>query len=108
IHSVLLKPLPYPDADRLVRIASVNPQLGLTDSRSSDLNIVDWQDRSTTLQAIAAFQEWDGAVTIAGESESVQVDWVTPSLLPMLGLRPVAGRLLMQTDPDSGVMLPYS
>jgi predicted permease len=108
IHSVLLKPLPYPDADRLVRIDSVNPQLGLTDSRSSDLNIVDWQDRSTTLQEIAAFQEWDGAVTIAGESESVQVDWLTPNLLPMLGIRPVAGRLLRQTDPDAGVMLPYA
>ena len=108
INAVLLKPLPYPEPGQLVRLASVNPLLGITDSRSSDLNIVDWQDRSTVFQEIAAFQEWDGAVTIADESESVQVDWVTPNLLPMLGIHPAEGRLLMKSDLDSSVMLPYA
>ena len=105
----MLKPLPYPEpVDQLVHIASVNPLLGITDSRSSDLNIADWQNRSTVFQEIAAFQEWDGAVTIAGESESVQVEWVTPNLVPMLGIHPAAGRLLAKSDSDSVVMLPYS
>ena len=41
-------------------------------------------------------------------SESVRVNWVTPNLLPMLGVKPVHGRLLMESDMDSGVMLPYA
>ena len=63
VNAVLLRPLPYPEADGLVRIASVNPSLGLIDSRSSSLNVLDWQRQSTLFESIAAFQEWDGILT---------------------------------------------
>ncbi len=108
VDSVLLRPMPYPDPERLVRMASVNPELGVTDTRSSDPNIVDWQDRSAAFAEIAAFQEWDGAVTIDGVSESVRVNWVTPNLPAMLGIQPAHGRLLQKSDMDSGIMLPFS
>src|SRR4029434_4022458 len=42
VNAVLLRPLPYRDPDRLVRIASVNQSLGVVDSRSSGLNVLDW------------------------------------------------------------------
>lgn len=58
--------------------------LCVTDSRSSDLNIVDWRDRSIAFEEIAAFQEWDGALTYAGGSESVPENWVKPNLPSML------------------------
>src|SRR5881227_885392 len=59
VNAVLLRPLPYRDSQRLVRIASVNPNLGPGDSRSSGLNVLDWQRQSTVFESIAAFQEWD-------------------------------------------------
>lgn len=109
INTVLLRPLPYPEADRLVRIASVNPKLGIGDSRSSDPNILDWKDRSRSFDRFAAFQEWDGVLTIRGRSESVRVNWATPDLLSLMGVQPVAGRLLTENDDvNSGVLLPYS
>ncbi|MCW5559243.1 MAG: ABC transporter permease, partial [Verrucomicrobiae bacterium] len=108
INGVLLRPLPYPEPDRLVHIASVNPELGMADARSSDPNIADWQDRSTLFEEIAAFQEWDGALTIAGESETVRVNWVTPNLLGLLGIQAAQGRPLSADDMDSGIMVPYS
>src|SRR5215469_11030866 len=53
LNVVLLRPLPYPEADRLVRIASVNPTLGIADSRSSDPNILDWKERSRSFDKLA-------------------------------------------------------
>ena len=108
VNAVLLRPLPYRDPDRLVRIASVNPSLGLSDSRSSGLNVLDWQRRSTLFESIAAFQEWDGVLTFNGKSASARVNWVTPNLMPMLGLKPLLGELLPDgEEPQSGVVLPY-
>jgi putative ABC transport system permease protein len=108
VNAVLLQPLPYQEPERLVRIASVNPSLGLPDSRSSSLNILDWQRQSTLFESIAAFQEWDGILTFNGKSESARINWVTPNLMSMLGLKPLLGTLL----PDSqeltpGLILPH-
>src|SRR5262245_17611337 len=107
VNAELLRPLPFAHADRMVRIASVNSALGVSDSRSSDPNFVDWQDRSTVFDRLAAYQEWDGVLTIAGQSHSVRVNWSTPNLLSMLGVQPVKGRLLEERDIDMGVLLPY-
>src|SRR2546422_9375981 len=74
VNAVLLRPLPYREPDRLVRIASVNPSLGVTDSRSSGLNVLDWQRQSASFESIAAFQEWDGILTFKGKSEPARVD----------------------------------
>ena len=108
VNSVLLRPLPYRDADRLVRIASVNPRLGLTDSRSSAKNILDWQRQCAAFEEIACFQEWDGVLTAAGEAEPVRVNWATANLLPMLGIRPAAGRMPADGDAEHGVLLPWA
>ena len=108
VNAVLLRPLPYRDADRLVRIASVNPSLGLSDSRSSGLNVLDWQRGSTLFESIAAFQEWDGVLTFNGRSVPARVNWVTPNFMPMLGLKPLLGTLLQGgEEPESAVVLPY-
>ena len=108
VNAVLLRPLPYHDPDRLVRIASVNPSLGVTDSRSSGLNVFDWQQRSTLFESIAAFQEWDGILTFKGKAEPARVNWATPNLMPMLGLKPLHGALLPDGEtPTPGLMLPY-
>ena len=108
VNAVLLRPLPYREPDRLVRIASVNPTLGVKDSRSSGLNVLDWQRQSTTFESIAAFQEWDGILTFKGRSEPTRVNWVTPNLMPMLGLKPMHGALLPEGEtPAPGLVLPH-
>src|SRR5579859_5904278 len=108
VNAVLLRPLPYRDPQRLVRIASINPNLGLADSRSSGLNVLDWQRQSTVFESIAAFQEWDGILTFNGKSEPARVNWVTPNLMPMLGLKPLLGALLPDgEEPAPGLVLPH-
>jgi predicted permease len=107
VHSVLLRPIPYRDPSRLVRVASVNPSLAVADSRSSAKNILDWQRQSTAFEDLACFQEWDGVLTIAGQADPVRVNWATPNLLPMLGVQPVCGRLFNERDTEHGVVLPH-
>jgi putative ABC transport system permease protein len=108
IQSVLLRPLPYREPGRLVRIASINRSLGVTDSRSSGLNILDWQRQSTLFENIAAFQEWDGVLSDNGKSQPARVNWATPNLLPMLGITPILGEgLPVGEEPASGIVLPY-
>ena len=108
INSVLLRPLPYREPDRLVRIASINPSLGVTDSRSSGPNILDWQRQSSLFQDIAAFQEWDGILSDHGKSQAARMNWATPNLMPMLGIEPIVGEgLPVGEEPASGIVLPY-
>lgn len=107
INAVLWRPLPYLSAGHLVRVSSVNPGLGISDARTSDPNIVDWAERNSVYKELAAFQEWDGTLTISGRSTPVRVNWVTPNLLSMLGVQPVLGRLLLASDVNTGVLLPY-
>src|SRR5439155_10587399 len=108
VNAMLLRPLPYRDPERIVRIASINPSLGVVDSRSSGLNVLDWQRQSTLFESIAAFQEWDGILTFNGKSEPARVNWVTPNLMPMLGLKPMLGALLPDgEEPAPGLVLPH-
>src|SRR6266571_3872123 len=108
VNAVLLRPLPYRNPERLVRIASVNPSLSLQDSRSSGFKVLDWQRQSTLFESIAAFQQWNGILTHNGKSEPARVDWVTPNLMPMLGLEPLLGALLPDgEEPAPGLVLPH-
>lgn len=108
VHGVLLRPLPYRNPERLVRIASVNPSAGLADSRSSGLNVLDWQRLAQSFEAIAAFQEWDGILTLKGRSHPARINWVTPNLLPLLGVQPVLGGLLpVDETAASRILLPH-
>lgn len=108
VNAILLHPLPYQDPDRLVRIASVNPNLGIVDSRSSGLNVLDWQRQCKSFESIAAYQEWDGILTFKGKSEPARVNWITPNLLPMLGLTPIVGGSLSKDEATTpGLLLPF-
>jgi putative ABC transport system permease protein len=108
INSVLLHPLSYREPERLVRIASINPSLGVSDSRSSAPNVLDWQRQSSLFEGIAAFQEWDGILSNDGKSQAARMNWATPNLMPMLGITPIIGDgLPVGENPESGIVLPY-
>ena len=97
-NAVLLRPLPYPDADRLVEISSTVQRQTVERRRSSFPDYFDWRDRTSSFEGIAA---WDSTARIAsGEGEPVQVEteFVDGPYLDMLGARPVAGRLFGADD----------
>ena len=89
VHAVLLRPLPYGDSGRLLALA--NRWDGNAAAGLSDPELMDYQERSRTLQiAAAAFYPVNlGAV---GEPERVAGVAVTTNLLPVLGVAPALGR----------------
>ena len=57
VNSVLLRPLQFPEPERIVLLDGVNPRQGITQSNMSVPDIVDWQKQSQSFEQIAAFSQ---------------------------------------------------
>ena len=89
---VLLRPLPYPEADRLVKLFE-RSLVGSGYNELSPADHQDWRRLNSTFQAIGAYA--DGAVNLvgAGDPRRLQIASVTPDLLPLVGVSPLLGRV---------------
>src|SRR5580700_7460318 len=69
VNSILLTPLPYPDADRIVRVLEKPPDAPR--NGISTLNFLDWRNQNTVFESMAA--QTGGVVTLTGYGEPVQL-----------------------------------
>jgi len=93
LEGVLLKPLPYPQAERLIGVWHTAPGIGVKDlNMSPSIYFVD-REQNTTLQDIGVYASDSLSVTGAGEPEQVRGLDVTDGTLSLLGVSPVVGRL---------------
>ena len=93
VETVLIKPLPYRDSARLVNILEKQAKTGVQRYFVSPSDFYDWQERSHTLEAFAAY--WRNEVNLTGaghDPEHLPCISMTPSLLATLGIRPILGR----------------
>ena len=93
VHGVLLDPLPYKDQRAVVVLNETASQYPNPISVSWQ-NYLDWRDRSTTFEAVAAFRSLQMTLTGMGEAERLPARMVTSTLLPMLGVELPLGRHL--------------
>jgi putative ABC transport system permease protein len=92
----LFRPLPYPAASRLVSLRETLPEGGGQWSGRtllSPANYLDWQARTRSFESMGAFERTDYNLATEGEPERVPAARITASLLPTLGMAPLAGRL---------------
>src|SRR5947207_3849627 len=75
VNSVLLRPLPYPDADRIVTLEGVNPAHGITQSNMSVPDLVDWQTQSHVFQKMAGYFTGGLVLNNGDEAERVRGAW---------------------------------
>lgn len=99
VESVLLRPLPYAHAERLVRIGPANGS-GL--SNTSWLNYRDIRDQSRTMEALGCYAEDVGVVRGKEGSMSVVTPAVTPNIFNMLGAQPLVGRVFTEEEGQPG------
>jgi hypothetical protein len=107
---VLIRPLPYKDADRLFKVWEA--PLDGTNGRNevSPALYADWTRTTRSFESLGA--HYNSATNLVGGGEPVRVEtaFVTGSLLPILGVSPARGRLLNDADnsDQSSVVISYS
>ena len=100
VYGVLLRPLPYADANRIMAIFEVNTRG--TWSRLADPNFDDFRDQNRSFQAIAKYN--DNVVSISGTSQPTRttIAGVTPDFLKVFGVQPILGRDFVASDAKKG------
>ena len=91
VDGILLRPLPYPDPDRLLLVRDVQPSL--SEAPMSYPEYLDWRGQDQLFSAVAAMSRLRFNFTGEGEPERLNGIRASASLLPMLGVKPAAGRL---------------
>jgi predicted permease len=100
--ALLLHPLPYKDADRLVILWNSSPGLGITRDWFSTAQYFDIKNQHHGFEQIALAIGGNFNLTGDGEPERVGVIRMSSSLLPLLGARPMQGRLFTPEDSRIG------
>jgi putative ABC transport system permease protein len=90
VNAVLLKPLPYPDSERLVMLRDESTQSGFVPM--SYPAFLGWREQKDIFDQVATYMNTDSALTGRGEPEQVRVMRVSSNLLPLLGVTPAQGR----------------
>jgi putative ABC transport system permease protein len=101
VNTVLLRPLEYRDADRLVTV------LHNGNGPVATANYVDWRDQSRSFEGMGAADFWSPNVTALDTSDSSPAEHllglkVTQNMLPLLGVSPLMGRLFLKGEDQEG------
>ncbi len=93
IDGVLLRPLPFPESERLVTLWASDPARGIEQEKISPATLADWQGRSHVFEAIAAWTPAADFNLITREgTQKIRGTYVTANLFPTLGVAPALGR----------------
>ncbi len=99
INAVLLRSLPFPDPDRIIMVFESNLQRHNQEAVAG-ANFLDWRDQNHVFENIAAYREDSVSITGDDRPERVSCLVTTDSLFPVLGVKPMIGRVF-QPDEDS-------
>lgn len=102
VRNVLLKPLPYREPERLVRVWMDNRRLQMREDWASYLNYQDYKRLGTSFESMAAFTEPTLNLTSDGEPERVRGVNAEAALFDVLRVKPIQGRLFTNEEETSG------
>lgn len=102
VYGVLLRPLPYSGADRIMAVTEVNSNGRL--SRLADPNFDDFRDQSHSFQSIAKYAAQTVSVSGASQPTRTRVAAVTPEFLTVFDARPIIGRDFTASDNKKGAV----
>src|SRR5215208_3992258 len=97
VNELLLRPLPFRDADRVVMLWEVTPA-GRHQNTTSRANFRRWREQSTSYEYVSAFTDQRLNLTGDGEPEELSVQFATPEFFKAVGVDPILGRTFLPED----------
>jgi hypothetical protein len=96
--AALLRPFPYTQPDRLVRVETFNPK---DKGAARDVSLFDFEDyrtRNRTLQSMAAYFSWSNPLTGLGPAVSMRMTFASGGVFDVVGVKPVLGRVFTTAE----------
>ena len=102
VNGVLLRPLPFPQPDRLF-LVSLSPKMFLMPQPGmADVTYLQFRERDRTFQHLAVFSSYKGNLTGAGDPVVLKMANVTTEFFDTLGVAPSMGRAFLPADGEEG------
>jgi putative ABC transport system permease protein len=98
IDGVVLRPLPYPGADRLVGIADTNLALGVDRTGAASGNIDDWRRESSSFDGIAGYYTMGRTLSADTDADVILTAQVSADFFPLSHVEPILGRTFTQAE----------
>jgi putative ABC transport system permease protein len=98
VNAVLLRPLQFPEPERIVLLEGTNLQKGIMQSNMSVPDIADWQKQNQSFEQMALFLSTGCFLMSGDETERVRCAGVSPEFFPLFRTNPIHGRLFQEGD----------
>lgn len=98
VNAVLLRALPYRDADRLVMVWEDASFAGFPKNTPAPANFVDWRSQNQSFEGMAAVTSRSFNLTGEGEPEKLEANAATANFFSLLGVQPLLGRGFVPDD----------
>src|ERR1039458_7331279 len=110
VNGVLLQPLRYRDAGRIVNVATRWKNRSTLTPRMTGGDLVDVAGEASDFSAFSSYFGGEVGVQVGGRGEFTGVYWINPAFLRVFSVPPVAGRTLEENDAESAAMvsLPFA
>jgi predicted permease len=111
VNSVLLRPLNFPEPDRIVLFDGGSPRQGIFEGPMSVPDFVDWQTQSQSFEYIAGFSPSSAYLRLSDQPERVRIAEVSAEFFPVFKTNALSGRTIQADDTDAkadGVVISYA
>jgi putative ABC transport system permease protein len=92
VNALLIKPLPFPELERIVAIWETQPSRGVVRNEASMANYLEWRAQNQTFEQMGLYRWWSASLTGQDTPERIQGFLVTGNFLDVLGVKPALGR----------------
>ncbi|HEX8335280.1 MAG TPA: ABC transporter permease, partial [Pyrinomonadaceae bacterium] len=100
VNAVLLRPLQYPNAERVVAIQELNPEGRRV--QVTPANFLDWREQATAFERMAAVYARTSNLASKDEAERIELAMTSVGLFELFGVRPTAGRFFLPEEEQAG------
>lgn len=105
VNAILLRPLPFPQSDRLTVIWQTNPEvtkMGFPLAPTSVPDFKDWRAQAKSFEAVSAIEGWSTNLTGVAEAERLDGARVSANLFSLLRVQPILGRAFVAGEDERG------